>query len=446
MQPINPSSPATCLVCHSKDVELFLDLGETALANKFRSREELSLPEAKFPLRVGFCPSCSHVQLTERVPPSAMFEDYLYMSSVSETLRQHLDDLSSIVVERNELDSENLVIDIGCNDGTLLKSFRDRGVRTLGVDPARNLAELESQSGIERYVGFFGHDSAQEILDRWGPAAAITATNTFPHLPNLDDFLKGIQLVMAPEGVFVIEAHYLLDMLEQGAFDTVYHEHVSYWALKPMVHLFARHGMEVVRAERIPLHHGQLRVTVMRAGEGVVDPSVAEILDLEHRRGLDRFETYVRFAEMTLRIKRDLHAMLTNLAAEGKQVAAYGAPAKGNTLLGYLELGPRHLEYIADRSPLKQGLYAPGSAIPIVPASRLLEDQPDYVLLLAWNFVDEILAQQAEYRRRGGRFILPVPEVRVIEPDTDSASAAPPQAPGHRRAPTAAGDLAAAGH
>ena len=402
-----------CIVCEQQEVETFLDLGETALANKFRTRAELAEPEQRYPLRVGFCRECGHVQLTERVPPSAMFEDYLYISSASDTLRDHLYELSDVVVARLGLGTDDLVVDIGCNDGTLLGGFRRHGVRTLGVDPARNLAEL-GNGDVERYVGFFNSKSAVEIAERWGRAAAMTATNTFPHIPRLHDFVLGLDTVLAPGGAFVIEAHYVVDMLEQGAFDTIYHEHVSYWALAPMQRLFARHGFEVVNAERLPIHHGQLRATVMRAREGKVQDSVAEALAAERELGVHLSETFERFADDVRRIKHDLHAALAALRADGKRVVGYGAPAKGNTLLAFLELGPETIEYIADRSPLKQGRYTPNTPIPVVAPGRLLEDQPDYVLLLAWNFADEILEQQAEYRRLGGRFIVPVPEMRIL--------------------------------
>jgi SAM-dependent methyltransferase len=403
-----------CIVCDQEKVEQFLDLGSTALANKFLSEEELSAQEEKYPLRVGFCHHCGHVQLTEAVPPSAMFEDYLYVSSASDTLSAHLFDLSDVVVERRGLGPSDLVIDIGCNDGTLLQGFRRHGVRTLGVDPAVNLAELTRGSGIERYTGFFNSASAAEIVQRWGRAAAITATNTFPHIPALQDFVEGIKIALAPGGAFVIEAHYLVDMLEQGAFDTIYHEHVSYWALGPMGYLFERHGMRIVDVERLPLHHGQIRVFVQRQDEATVHDSVAALLEMERAKGIDQFATYQQFARKVGEIKHDLHHTVATLRQQGKRVAAYGAPAKGNTLLGYLGLGPDMLDYIADRSPLKQGRYTPGLHIPVVAPEQLLMDRPDYVLLLAWNFADEIMAQQAEYRRGGGKFIIPVPEPKVV--------------------------------
>jgi C-methyltransferase C-terminal domain/Putative zinc binding domain/Methyltransferase domain len=403
-----------CVACGDAEVTEFLDLGETALANRFLDDANLVAEEPRYPLRVGRCSACGHVQLTELVPPSAMFENYLYVSSASDTLTAHLHDLSDVITTRRGLGADDLVIDIGCNDGTLLSGFRRHAVKTLGVDPARNLTPLLRDKGIESYVGFFDSSSARQIVRKAGPASVITATNTFPHIPDLPGFVEGIKIALAPGGAFVLEAHYLLDLLEQRAFDTIYHEHVSYWALGPMIGLFDRHGMQVVDAERLPLHHGQLRVTVQREGEGRVEPRVGEIMELERERGLDQVDTYHRFAESVNRIKQDLDRTMRELLASRRRIAGYGAPAKGNTLLSFLGVGPETVKYIADRSPLKQGLYTPGSRIPVVSPEHLLADQPDYVLLFAWNFADEILKQQSDYRRLGGKFIIPVPEVRIV--------------------------------
>jgi SAM-dependent methyltransferase len=343
-----------------------------------------------------------------------MFTDYLYVSGASDTLKAHLVDLSRVVVERANLGPDDLVIDIGCNDQTLLKGFREMGVKVLGVDPAENLALLNQDSGIDHLVDFFNSATSEKIVKQWGKASAITATNTFPHIPDLPDFVEGIKTALAPGGVLVLEMHYLLDMLEQGAFDTIYHEHVSYWALHPMKALFERFGMEITSAERLPLHHGQLRVFVQRQGEGVVQPSVAQVLDEEASLGIGSFDTHLAFAQKAYQIKETLGETLGDLVAKGHRVAGYGAPAKGNTLLDFLGIGSETIEYIVDRSSLKQGRYTPGAHIPIVAPERLLQDQPEYVVLLAWNFAEEVLEQQAEYRRLGGKFIIPIPQAEIV--------------------------------
>jgi SAM-dependent methyltransferase len=407
----------SCLVCGAPEPKLFLDLGSTALANRFIAEDELGMPEPSYPLRVGFCETCTHVQLLDRVPPHAMFDDYLYISSASDTLKKHFDELSRILIGRLGLDERALVVDIGCNDGTLLDAFRRNSggrVPVLGVDPARNLAAAVAHLGIERHEVLFTAETASAIAREKGGAALITATNTFPHIQDLPDFIAGLKNLLAPGGVFVAEMHYLVDILDQVAFDTVYHEHVSYWSLGPLQRLMQEHGMEVVDVERLPIHHGQLRVFVQRRGEGQVRESVAQLLDKEEQRGLRKFETYVHFAEQVQRIRIDLTRTLARLAESGNRVVGYGAPAKGNTLLSFLNLGIDKLEYIVDKSPFKQGRYTPGMHIPVVSPSRLTSDRPEYVLLLAWNFQDEVLAQQVAYRELGGKFITPVPEVRII--------------------------------
>jgi len=452
-----------CIVCGTERVSMCLDLGSMALANKFLTKEELSASEPSYPLAVGWCHNCAHLQLMDHVPPSAMFTDYLYLSSASTTLTRHLMELSTLVVAQAKLGSSDLVVDIGCNDGTLLQGFQRYGVRTLGVDPAANLAVQGpvdpptltggavptsrfarsrppipprpdrrapptnalvggrgslgggvEQQPIPRYVDFFNARTAREIRQRWGPARAITITNTFPHIPAVRDFVEGLKTALAPDGLVVIETHYLLDLLDQIAFDTIYHEHVSYWALGPMVRLCEAAGLQVVDAQRLPIHHGQLRVVVQHAGRGRAESTVSRLLDLERASGLGQFRTYQAFADRVHRLKRALGGFVEDLRARGCRLAGYGAPAKGNTLLGFLGWGPDVMDYIVDRNPLKQGRYTPGTHIPVVAPDRLLEDQPDYVMLLAWNFAEEIMAQQAEYLRRGGKFIIPVPAVRVV--------------------------------
>lgn len=404
-----------CILCGESAVAPFLNLGESALANAFLSAQQLSEDEAKHPLRVGYCCSCSHVQLLELVPPPEIFSDYLYVSSASDTLVKHLAGLARIMVERCGLNADDLVVDVGCNDGTLLSGFVQAGQRNvLGIDPAANLADSVRANGAEVISTFFDTDSVGEIKAKYGAASVITMTNTFPHIPDLPGLMNAVDELLAPDGTFVLEAHYLLDLLEQGAYDTVYHEHVSYWAFRPMQRLFQARGFEAISVERLPIHHGQLRVFVRRAGQVKPDASVAEIEALEIARGLDKVETFERFAERVYAGKFVLRDMVARLREKGHRVAGYGAPAKGNTLLGFLQMGPQDIDYICDRSPLKQGRFTPGTHIPVVPAERLLEDQPDYTILFAWNFAEEIMLQQKAYLDQGGRFIIPIPDVRVL--------------------------------
>ncbi|MBL6934593.1 MAG: class I SAM-dependent methyltransferase [Alphaproteobacteria bacterium] len=404
-----------CIVCRETKVEEFLDLGHTALANKFLTKAELQAADEPLrPLRVGYCHGCGHVQLTEHAPPPEMFDDYLYVSSFSQTLTNHLQSVAATMAERQGLGGDDLAVDIGSNDGTLLTGYAPYGNRVLGVDPAKNLMAMAAEKGIETYNAYFGAQTAQEILEKYGPARAITATNSFPHIPDLHDFMTGVRALLAPDGLFLIEAHYCVDMFAQGAFDTIYHEHVSYWALAPMMRLMESHGLQVIRVERLPLHHGQLRVFIRHAGQSTPDETVAACLDGERNLGVPGWEACVNFAAQARKLKTDFHAALQDFTKDGKRVAGYGAPAKANTLLGFLGVGPDRIPYIADLSPLKQGRYTPGTHIPVVAPSHVIEDMPDYLIIFAWNFAEEVMTQMKEYADKGGRFVLPVPEVRIL--------------------------------
>lgn len=408
-----PAAPA-CLLCGARGLDIFLDLGAAPLANAFRPAGEQGA-EPVFPLRIARCPRCHHVQLAETVPPERMFSEYLYVSSYSETLVAHLDSLAETLTARRHLGKNDLAVDIGSNDGTLLAALGRRGVRTVGIEPARNLAVLARGRGVETESCYFDRFAAQKIRQRYGPAMAVTATNSFPHIQNPDEYLAALDLLLDARGVFVVEAHYLGDMLEQTVFDTIYHEHVSYWSLGPMRELFARHGLTVFDVERLPVHHGQIRVWAGRTGTVKPAASVERLLEAEREAGFATPAPFAGFAARAGRIRESLGRLLGSLRAAGAAVAGYGAPAKASTLLTYLGLGPETIAYIADRSPLKQGRLVPGARIPIVAPEHLLAARPDYVLILAWNFVDEIVTQLDGYRRAGGRFILPVPEARVLD-------------------------------
>lgn len=410
------TATTSCLVCGNSAVAVVLDLGKTAPANNFILPDELALNRERFfPLRLGLCRNCGHVQLVDHVPPEVMFDHYLYMSSASSTLTEHLRDLARTVTKNLNLRPNNLVVDIGCNDGTLLEGFRLAGVdRRIGVDPAANLAAAARSKGAEVITAYFAPGIAASIRDTHGAAAALTMTNTFPHIPDLPSLLRAVDRLLAEDGALVLEAHYLVDLMEMCAFDTIYHEHVSYWALKPMVRLFKVHGFDVFDIERLPIHHGQIRAWVCRSGKRPISDRVTETLAAEHTQGLDRPEPYLRMAAHIQKIKSDLVARIRDVHGRGGRVVGYGAPAKGSTLLSFFNLGPDDLDYIADRNLLKQGRLTPGSHIPVVSPERIFADRPDSVVLFAWNFADEIVQQLSSYLQSGGRIIVPIPDVHEI--------------------------------
>jgi SAM-dependent methyltransferase len=404
-------------VCRDTAVEPVLDFGRTAPANNFLTPEELARGgETLFALRVGVCCACGHVQLIDRVPPPELFDHYLYMSSASSTLTEHLHALASDIVRRLALPSDALVVDVGCNDGTLLEGFGRAGIRRrVGVDPAANLAETARAKGAEVATAYFDEALATRLREAHGPAAAVTLTNTFPHIPDLAGLMRAIDRLLAEDGVLVIEAHYLADLVDLCAFDTVYHEHVSYWALRPMQRLLAAHGFAVFDVERLPIHHGQIRAWIARRGVRAVSPRVAELAGFEAGRALEQPATYRALGARIGQIRRDLLGLMQKVRSGRGRVAGYGAPAKGSTLLSVFGLGPGDLDYIADRNRLKQGRLTPGTHIPIVAPERIFADQPALVVVLAWNFADEIARQLSQYRRRGGRLVVPIPALRDLE-------------------------------
>jgi len=408
---------AGCLLCGGGKVDEVLDLGKTAPANNFLKPEEAAAGgETLYPLRLGLCRACGHAQLLDLVPPPAMFDHYLYMSSASSTLTDHLHGLAAKIVRSLDLGASGLVVDVGCNDGTLLEGFGKAGIeRRQGVDPAANLAETARAKGAEVTTGYFDLALARRLRDTHGPASVLTMTNTFPHIPDLSGLMQAIEIMLDEDGVFVLEAHYLMDLLDLCAFDTIYHEHVSYWALTPMQALFAAHGFEVFDVERLPIHHGQLRVWAGRKGRRPVAPAVAALAALEAERGLTTKAPFETLAARIEDIRSNLLDLIAETRARGGWVAGYGAPAKGNTMIAFFGLGPDDLDYIADRNTLKQGRVTPGSHIPIVAPDRILEDRPDLVIVFAWNFAEEIARQFSDYLGSGGRMVVPIPALQDLE-------------------------------
>ena len=404
-----------CRICGNKNLHRFLELGMQPLANSFLKEYDLKNPEPTYPLNLVFCSDCSLVQLDFVVPPEAMFKNYLWVSGTSDTVPLHFQQLAKESTDIIGVNDSSLVVDIGSNDGTLLKGFKKIGVKTLGVEPASNIAEIARTAGIETINDFFNSGTAERIVKERGRAKIITATNVVAHIDDLCELLNGINVLLDFDGTFIMEVPYLVDMIQNNEFDTAYHEHLSYFSVKPLVVLFERFNMEIFDVKRFPIHGGTIRIYVKRKSSGLkVTDSINELLMLEKGLQLDKLETYIKFAERVKRLKDELASFLKELKSNGKTVIGYGAPAKGNTLLNYFKIGPDLLNYIVDKNKLKHGLYTPGTHIKVVPVEKVLEDMPDYVLILAWNFADEIIKQQFEYKELGGKFIIPIPHTAVL--------------------------------
>ena len=405
----------SCRICKNKKLKTILDLGEMPLANAFLDEDQLGREEFFYPLRVVWCESCGLLQIDEIVPPEILFRNYVYVSGTSEALRKHFEGLATEVVNNFNLNSESLVVDIGSNDGTLLKEFRKFGVQVIGVEPAINIAKIAEENGIKTINYFFSEDTAKEIVKENGKADAVTATNVVAHTNDLDDLLKGIAHLLKDDGVFVIEVPYLVDLLDKVEFDTIYHEHLSYFALRPLKMLFEAHDLKIIHVERVTIHGGTIRVFLSKKKSSYkINESVSQLISLEMDKGLHEVTAYRKFAERVEKLKADLVSLLQKLKSENKKVIGYGAAAKGNTLLNYYRIGPDLMVFIADLSHMKQNKFTPGTHIPVYSPERIYDAEPDYMVILAWNFSDEIMEQQAEFKEIGGKFIVPVPEVKIV--------------------------------
>lgn len=404
-----------CRICKNKKLEKILNLGEMPLANAFLDKNQLSQKEISYPLRVVWCKLCGLLQIDEIVPPEILFRNYIYVSGTSEALRKHFEDLATEVVNNFKLNSESLVIDIGSNDGTLLKEFKKFGLKVIGVEPAVNIAKIAEENGIKTINDFFSEDIAKKIVRENGKAEAITATNVVAHTNDLDSLLKGVSYLLKDDEVFVIEVPYLVDLLENVEFDTVYHEHLSYFAVRPLKRLFERHDLKIVNVERVTIHGGTIRVFVSKKKSRYnISKNVNELILLEKKKKMHEVTVYKNFAGQVKKLKEDLVSLLQKLKSENKKVIGYGAAAKGNTLLNYYNIGPELIEFIADLSPMKQNKFTPGTNIPVYGPDQIYKAKPEYMLILAWNFADEIMRQQSKFKEMGGKFIIPVPEVRII--------------------------------
>lgn len=406
-----------CRSCGSPAGQSVLDLGVQPLANNLLRPQDLNLPEPRFPLEMAVCTACWLVQITEVVPPVKLFSEYLYFSSVSDALLAHASAAAARYCDEFCLGSRSLVVEVASNDGYLLRNFVASRVPCLGIEPARNIAEVAQGRGIPTLNQFFNFATARQIVAERGRADLVLGNNVFAHAPDTNDFVAALAHLVKPAGRIVLEFPYACDLIEHREFDTIYHEHVFYFTLTALQPLLARHRLEIHAIKRISIHGGSLRIFVSPCEAHPIQPSVPALAREEEVKGVGAFDYYQDFGFQVQRLRQTLLDQLQSFHSQGHRLCAYGASAKGSTLLNFYGLGRGGfdcLEFVVDRSPAKLGRLTPGSHLPILPVEELMTRKPRHALLLAWNFADEILSQQQAWRDAGGKFILPLPEVQVV--------------------------------
>ena len=405
-----------CRYCGERLTEPFLDLGVMALANSFVPKEKLGTPEFRCPLRVVWCQRCHLVQLADVVPPDLMFSKYLYVSSTTKTLRDHFAEYARTARTRlGETKASPLAVDIGSNDGLLLSCYQKEGFRAVGVEPARNLSEEANRKGLSTVNEYFCEYAVDEILRQHGAAEVISANNVFAHIDNIHEVCRNVAKLLSLKGIFIIEFPYLVTMVEEMLFDMIYHEHLSYIRVAPLDFLLRQFDLEIFGIEKVASHGGSLRVFIQKKGGGRSQgKEVKLLLREEEDKGYSTFPLYQDFAQRVHRVKEKLLGFVRDVQSKGGRIAGYGAPAKGNTLINFCGLTPREISYLVDENPLKQGLLSPGAHIPAVSGSRLFAEPPSVVILFAWNFAAEILKKLEPLRKKGVRFIVPLPEPRWV--------------------------------
>jgi SAM-dependent methyltransferase len=399
-----------CQSCGHVEIQSIIPLGKMPLANALLSSPPAH--ELRFNLEVMLCQHCGLAQLKDIVPPADLFSDYVYFSSNSDTMLQSAKDLVESIAP--DLTQDALVIEIASNDGYLLKNYVNKGIRVLGIDPAQNIAKVANEQGIDTLCDFFSADLAQHLANDKQVADVIHANNVMAHVPDINGFIKGLKILLKPNGFCVIEVPYFADLVEKLEFDTIYHEHVYYFAVKPLKMAFERHGLALFNIEKIALHGGSLRLFVGHAGCHPINSVIHEMIKKEEESGLYNHLNYMAFMQKLSELKSELTSTLHKLKNENKKIAAYGASAKGTTLLNFFSIGKDILDFVVDRSTTKQGHFTPGTHLAILAPEELINQQIDYALLLVWNFADEVIAQQKHFIEKGGKFILPLPKVKVI--------------------------------
>lgn len=405
-----------CNFCSTPLKHSFCNLGTTPLANAYLKPEKIEEKEPRYALHVFVCSNCFLVQLNEFTSPDHMFSDYAYFSSFSETWLLHVEKYTDQVVDRFRIENRHLVIEIASNDGYLLQFFQKKGIPVLGIEPAKNVAEKAEAQGIPTMTQFFSTQLAQELASKGIQADLLIGNNVLAHIPNLNDFVAGMKIVLKPKGCITLEFPHLLKLMQENQFDTIYHEHCSYFSLITLETIFSSHGLKIFDVEEIPTHGGSLRLFVAHAedNEKTVIANVGRIKAKEVEAGLNNIETYTAFNTQAKIIKSEMLAFLEKIRLEGKTVAGYGAPAKGNTLLNYCGIDTKLISYTVDISPHKQGLFLPGSRIPIYSPAKIKEAKPDFLVILPWNLKEEIMRQMTCIKEWGGKFVIPIPRLEVV--------------------------------
>ncbi len=405
-----------CRCCHGLSLKQFLDLGFTPLADNFLSSTQLHEPETYYPLQVLLCSDCGLVQLDYVVPPEILFQrNYPYVSSTTETGKEHFHSLAEEACRNFKLKPDDLVIDIGSNVGVLLQGFINQGINNvLGIEPAGNICQMARDNGIETINEFFDEVSASRIVAMKGKARLVTGTNVVAHIDNHHAMVRALDTLLDKKGIFIFEAPYLVNLLDNLEYDTIYHEHLSYLSVRPMNRLFQQFGMEIFDVKTVSIHGGSLRYFVTRRGDYPVSENVVRFSEMENAKQVYEIKNLNYFAESVRNSREELTWMLRTLKREGKRIVGVSAPAKGMTLLNYCGIGTDILDFITEKAPQKIGKYTPGTHIPVLPDDELMRQMPDFALLLAWNFADEIMRNLDDYRKAGGKFIVPVPKPRIV--------------------------------